>query len=58
MLACQFVGMIAGMIVERVTRQHEAAYRTSNPIPRAEGTNIVVVDEVVDEPTEQPSAAA
>jgi hypothetical protein len=56
MFICQFVGMAAGAIVERVTSQHESTYRADNPVPRI--GSVTVVDEVVDESTGEARAAA
>jgi hypothetical protein len=58
MFACQFVGMLAGVIVDRVTQQHETSYRADNPVPRASGASVTVVDEIVDESTDGARAAA
>jgi uncharacterized protein involved in response to NO len=45
LLICQIIGLIAGLIIERVIREHEARYRADNPVPSIGPT---VVDEVVD----------
>ena len=57
MLGCQLVGMLAGAVVEKVTQQHETTYRANHPVPRA-ASDVVVVDEVVDESTDKARAAA
>lgn len=58
MLGCQLVGMIAGAIVQRVTTAHETHYRASNPMPKPNAQDVVVVDEAVDTSAEQARAAA
>ena len=58
MLGCQLVGMLAGAVVQRVTTDHEARYRASNPIPRPGGEGAVVVDEAVDTSADNTRAAA
>lgn|GEM_PF-3036857 len=58
MFACQFIGMAAGEIIRRVTRQHETTYRAMNPVPRASSEGVTVVDEVVDETQDNSRAAA
>jgi hypothetical protein len=55
MVACQFVGMLAGSMLSSLITEQEARYRAAHPIPMVPsvaargGNDVVVVDEVVDE---------
>jgi uncharacterized protein involved in response to NO len=45
LLVCQIIGLIAGLIIEQVIKEHEARYHADNPVPTI---GPPVVDEVVD----------
>ncbi len=45
LVVCQLIGMGAGVIIERIIKEHEARYHADNPVP---SIGPPVVDEVVD----------
>jgi hypothetical protein len=48
LVACQVVGLFAGMIVERVIQEHETRYREENPVPSLHPTLEEPVDKSAD----------
>jgi len=60
MLVCQVLGMFAGSLIERIITEHAARYSAEHPVPRLPSKDdvVAVVDEVVDEPLSDQSAAA